>query len=353
MQDLAYNLLSEQNGAVVAIDSFTGEILAMCSSPSFDPNKFTQGISTNYWKRIIENPHQPMINKAISQRYPPGSSFKVIVAMAAMAAGVDPNATVRCSGYIYVGNHKFHCAKHNGGHGDLNLADAIKFSCNVYFYHMGKKIGFDKIAEIAKMFGISEKFNLGLVGEITGFLPSRAWKKQRFKQDWVLGDTINCSIGHGFLNVTIFELAVMAARIATRKKVIPTLKSVAEPVEFEDLPLSEEIFDYIQKGMYLCVNKEGGTLFRHRIIDPRMMFAGKTGTSQVVSIKHDEKGNALNDNATWETSHHGISIGFGPVHEPRFAVAALVEHGKSGSRAAAPILKEIMQKVQEIYSSSS
>ncbi|MBN8827141.1 MAG: penicillin-binding protein 2 [Sphingobacteriia bacterium] len=347
IQDLIYNnILEGKDAAVVAMDIHTGEILAMCSTPSFDPNKFTQGISKDYWQKLTNNKHLPLINKTISQQYPPGSVFKTVAALAAVESGIDPNMRVECNGGMYVGNHKFHCWKHEG-HGALNLEQAIQHSCNIYFYNIVKRIGFDKISEVAKQLGLGDRINIGLIGEVAGIIPNREWKKKKLKQEWHLGDSIICGIGHGYVNVTPLQLAVMTARIASGKKVIPRLTVPSEVYEFEDLNFNEKSLITVRNGMDMVVNQPGGTVYRHRSEDPRYNYAAKTGTGQVIGIKHDSKGKALNENLSWETSHHGICIGYGPVINPRFACATVVEHGGSGAGSAAPVVKEVLLKLQQ------
>ncbi|MBN9543555.1 MAG: penicillin-binding protein 2 [Alphaproteobacteria bacterium] len=351
LQDLTYSLLDGKDAAVILMDVNTGEVLAMCSTPSYDPNKFTQGISSDYWKKISSNTHSPLINKTISQQYPPGSVFKIVTAAAIAEAGIDPNTTVHCGGSFWLGNHKFHCWKHEG-HGSVNMPSAIQKSCNVYFYTMARRIGFEKIHEVAKKLGLGEKFDLGLIGEVGGILPNRAWKKKRLKQEWHPGDTLNCAIGHGFLATTPMQLAVMTARIASGKMVSPKLTAQYGGLNVKDVDLSEKTLNALRTGMDMVVNKPGGTVFRHKIDNPKHAFAAKTGTAQVVALKHDSvTGKALNDNETWETAHHGWCVGYAPVDSPKFACAVIVEHGGSGSGAAAPVLREVLLKVQEFMES--
>jgi penicillin-binding protein 2 len=348
LQDFLTNKLEAKGAAAVVIDITNGNIIAMNSTPTFDPNQFTQGVSAKYWNDLIEDPYSPMTNKTISSQYPPGSIFKLIVGLSALMDGITPDFTVHCPGYVIVGDRKFHCWK-DGGHGTLNFEQAIVNSCNCYFYTLARRLGIDKFVETAKLFGLGSKTNIELPNEKPGFLPGKRWKLNRFRKEWQVGDTLNSAIGQGFLLATPIQLALMAARIASGKDVQSTLISSKEKeLIFNDLDIDKKYLDLIRNGMVGVANTPTGTAYGSRIFEANFQIAIKTGTSQVIS-KKNEKDDFSKASTEWKNKNHGLCISYGPVHKPRYACSVMVEHGGSGSGAAAPVAKEIFLELNRIF----
>jgi len=338
--------------SVVVMDVKTGEILAYASSPSFDPNNFVEGVSRQYWQELNTDPKKPLNNKPIAALYPPGSTFKLMVALAALEAGVNPHNRVFCNGHYQFGRRAFHCWK-DGGHGSMDLVDAIKNSCNVYFFTVGNQIGAEKFAEMARKFGYGEKFDISLYGAKAGTVPSDAWKRQLFKTPWVGGDTLNTAIGQGFVLATPLQMALVTARIANGgipiKPYLARNHNIDEQYEkLKDQPIvSQSNLKLIQEGMRRVMNEPGGTAYAKRIEIKGFEMAGKTGTSQVISKRESEMSKA--EGAINTNQNHAIFVGFAPVHDPKFSISVVVEHGKSGSGAAAPIGKDIMTEAEMLY----
>lgn len=352
LQAFTHAKLSEKNGgSAIVVDIDTGGILTICSTPNFDPNKFVDGISVQYWNELLNDPHLPLINKPIGQLYPPGSTFKTVVALALLSQGIDPNRTAFCPGYYQLGNHKFRCWK-PGGHGHMDMRRGIMNSCNVYFFTMSRLIGIDPIAAMAHNFGLGQPTGIEIPGEKAGIVPTRDWKLKQYAIPWQMGDTLNTGIGQGFMLVTPVQLAVMVARLASRGKVIkPHVVLEKEPPHFKQLSIPDRHFDIVLGGMEDVINTPGGTAYGSRIIDPNFRMAGKTGTAQVISKKKLE-GNAALAKA-WYNQNHALFIGFAPIQKPKYAISVVVEHGLSGSQAAAPLARDVLTKAQELRSGDS
>ncbi|AZL16064.1 penicillin-binding protein 2 [Rickettsiales endosymbiont of Stachyamoeba lipophora] len=345
LQQAATSLLEGKDGAITLMNCQTGQVIAMCSSPGYNPNILSHGITLDYWNKIINDKHFPLINKSISRTIAPGSVFKLVVALAALEHGISPDDRHDCQGTFYLGNHAFHCWKRHK-HGPINLKQAIQHSCNIYFYYTAKILGIDAIAATARKLGLGQPTQIDLPHESTGLIPNKKWKKKRFKQDWTVGDSINVAIGHGYLLVTPIQLAVMAARIASGKELYP--KIFTNNTDFANLDIAPEHLEIIREAMHMAVNQAGGTVFRFRNdMGADYEFAAKTGTSQVIAIQRDASGKAL-DNKSWETSHHGLCIGFGPYKTPKFACSVMIEHGGSGAGAAAPVLSELLKLAMKL-----
>ena len=344
LQLFIYNLLLEHKSAcAVVMDVKTGDILALVSYPSFDPHIFEDGVSESQWKELLNDPYRPLTNKAVSGIYAPGSSFKMIVALAALEAGIDPHATHFCSGGINVGNHIFHCHK-PCGHGPMDMKSAICESCDVYFYELAQKVGIDRISKMAQKFGLGEKTSLNFPAERSGLVPSKQWKMDVKQESWKLYDTILSSIGQGYVLSTPLQLAQMTARLATGKMVTPEILQ-KENVVFQDLNVAN--LKVIQDAMEAVVNHPFGTGYFSRL--EGVKYSGKTATSQVKRISMQERSLNLHrtGNHAWKDKDHAIFTGYGPSENPQYAVVVLVEHGGSGSKAAAPIAKEIFKKLLE------
>jgi penicillin-binding protein 2 len=328
------------NGAVVVLKAKTGEVLAMHSSPSFNPNEFVDGVSQKYWDQLMAHPHNPMINNVVSTPYPPGSTFKIITAIAALRHGYSPNRTHTCTGVHYVGSRPFKCWK-SGGHGTLDLTQAIAQSCNPYFYSIAQNIGVDIIADTARKLGYGSLSKIELPFEHAGLIPDPKWKQNRYKMTWYMGDTINTAIGQGYVLVTPIQLATMTARVATGTLVTPTLiyKEKYEP--FAELDIPKKCLTPVQEGMRKAANVPLGTVYRHEMSRDDFVVCGKTGTAQVASLKFHSAGKKF--------EHHGLFTSFAPFADPQYVISVVVEHGKAGAATAAPVAKQIYNELFEKY----
>lgn len=346
--------LGEESAAVVIIDCENGDLAALASSPSYDPNLFIGGISSADYNPLLNSKYRPLVNKPIQGTYPPGSTFKMIVALAAIEEGiVTPDETVYCPGHLEVAGRRFHCWK-RAGHGWVDLQHSLKQSCDVYYYDLAVKVGIEKITAMANRFGLGIKHDLALSSVAGGLAPTKQWKRSARGEDWVVGDTVNASIGQGFTLSSPLQLAVMSARIATGRAVTPRLIKSIDGVEQpsgagEPMGLNENNLRQLRKAMYDVVNDRRGTGYRSRIIDDTMRMAGKTGTSQVRNITAAERaaGVIRNEDLPWERRDHALFVCFAPFDNPRFAVSVVVEHGGGGSTAAAPIARDIL--LQALY----
>ena len=349
LQNFATRLLGEYAASAVVINIQTGEILALVSTPSYDGNLFTVPISYKNWNKLLNHPHRPLQNKVLSGLYSPGSIFKLVVGLAGLETGdITPNARVNCRGKTKLGDHLFHCWKKEG-HGPLNLEEAIMHSCDVYFYEMAQKIGPEKIIETAQRLGFGAPVQIGMNDESIGLLPTPAWKMERRGEGWRMGDTLNLSIGQGFLNATPLQIATAVARIAGGKNIHPTvLKNQLKPAE--PLPFKAAYLRVLRAGMYDVVNRPGGTAYGSRFNFRGQKMAGKTATTQVrrISLKEREDGVISQDKLPEKYRDHAIFAAFAPTDNPKYAAVVLVEHGGGGSRTAAPLMRELMTKVLEL-----
>ncbi len=359
LQEYAAKRMGEESAAAVIVDIHTGDILSMVSVPSFDPNSFNTGISVKEWRGLQANPKHPLSNKAIAGQYPPGSTFKMIVALAALEAGViTPQYTAFCGGHTTLGKHRFHCWK-RGGHGKVNLRQSIEQSCDVYFYDIARKVGIDKIAEMANRFGLGVPLGLDLYGERKGLIPSTNWKQAVRGERWQVGDTFNAGIGQGYVLTTPLQLAVMTARLANGgKAVIPRLVKArfhkgpdGQPLTEEelapkDMGISQNALRSVLGGMYDVMNGKKGTGHSARIDIEGWEMAGKSGTAQVRRISKKERlsGVLKSDERPWEYRDHALFVGYAPYDKPRYAVAVIVEHGGGGSSVAGPIASDLLKE---------
>lgn len=337
LQEFVHDLMIARNisGAVVVMEAQSGEILALHSTPTFNPNQFAQGVSKKEWNEILSHSSNPLINNAISIPYPPGSTFKLITALSILRAGYDPHTKVHCSGHFPMGGHDFKCWKVEG-HGPLDLYNAIAKSCNLYFYTMSLKIGIDKIAETARMLGCGDKTEIELPYEHRGLIPDETWKKARFKQSWYNGDTVNVSIGQGYVLLTPIQLATMTARLATGKIVKPSLLHNSERF-FEDLAIDSKHLDVIRTGMMMSCNDPGGVIYRQNLIETGFLAGGKTGTAQVASMHLKNKNQKFH--------HHALFTCIAPIDNPKYVISVVAEHGQAGAKAAVPVAKQILLKL--------
>jgi penicillin-binding protein 2 len=348
-------LAAELSASAVVVDVRTGEVLALASVPSFDPGAFVNGLRQETWRAWLDDPKAPLVNKAIAGQYPPGSTFKMIVALAALEAGViGPEHEVTCPGFMHLGRHRFHCWR-SWGHGKLTLVDAIAQSCDVYFYDVARRAGVDAIAAMARRFGLGQRLDVDLPGERPGLVPDKAWKLATRGVPWQAGETLVVGIGQGFVQATPLQLAVMTARIANGGQAVrPWL---ARPPHVEGgtdqpppLGVSEWSLRFVKEGMHQVVNGARGTAQGARLPNAEITMAGKTGTSQVRRISRAERltGVRKNEEKSWEERDHGLFVAFAPSRAPRYAVAVVVEHGGSGSQSAGPIARDIMAKALEL-----
>jgi penicillin-binding protein 2 len=360
LQQFAAQRLGDESAAVVVMDVHTGEVLVMASSPSFDPNAFNRGLLPEEWKDLSTNPRAPLTNKAIAGQYAPGSTFKTMVALAALESGiVTKDHAVTCSGRYYLGNLVWYCDK---AHGTLDMKGAIQMSCDSYFYDVARRIGIDNIAAMAKRFGLGGRLEIDLPGEAGGLVPSRAWKKATLGQPWTSGEDLNAGIGQGYLLATPLQLATQAARIANggfavkphlARDVISGHMHEARPEqELQSLGISQASLQTVFDGMVAVANQPGGTAYGVRISDPAMAMAGKTGTAQVhhlATFEHKLEGGKKPEQLPWKMRDHGLFIGFAPTYAPRFSCAVVVEHGGWGASSAAPIARDVLIEVQKRY----
>ena len=353
--------IAEGSVACVVMDAPTGEVLAMVSVPGYDPAAFAAGLTGAMWRDLIENPLNPLSNKAISGAYAPGSTFKPMVALAALESGLaTPDTHVSCPGHFQLGDAVWHCWR-KGGHGTLDMRGGIKNSCDVYFYEMARRLGIDRIAAMAKRFGLGGTLGLDVPGERTGLIPTRDWKLAIYGVPWQQGETISCGIGQSYVTATPLQLATMTARLVTGRAVVPRLTREAgvmtedsDPVRasFAGLGVAPKDVAMVLDGMNAVVNEQGGTAFGARIKDPLMAMGGKSGTSQVRHITQAERDRGLPKakEVPWKERDHALFVSFAPVMAPRYVCAVVVEHGGAeaggGSAVAAPICRDVLIEAQ-------
>lgn len=350
LQNYAYDLLKNESAAGIVLDLERGDILMLHSGPGFDPNEFSKGITSKYWKELQENKRIPLMNKAIFGQYPPGSTFKMLVGLAALESGImTANDSVFCPGHFFLGNHRFNCWK-PGGHGRMDLRTAVAHSCDTYFYTAAQRIGIDRISKMCEIFGLGQKYDLPVGTQSAGIVPSPEWKRKRFKQPWQAGDTINVAIGQGYVLTTPMQLAVMAARLATGKAILPRLvipdeETIDSPLpEWDHLPVEDKHMTIIQEAMSMVTNSPGGTAYGRRITEPQYAMAGKTGTAQVrkITVRGQDQ-----NTIPWEFRHQALFVAYAPVDKPRYAAALIVEHGGAGG-VAATYVRDILLMAQKI-----
>ena len=346
-------LLDKKSAALVVMDVNTGAVVSLASVPGYDPNAFNIGLSQVEWNAIISDPHTPLTNKAISGNYAPGSTFKMMVALAALEHGtISANTRVFCHGHVDLGNARFHCWKKHG-HGWVDMRGAIEESCDTYFYETSQRVGIDKIAKMARRFGLGKRTGIDLPGEKSGLIPTAAWKLRAMGVPWQGGETLVSGIGQGFVLTTPLQLAVMTARIATAKQVKPHLiqwinsdgvSKSAPIIKVPPLKISRGALQVVRDGMDAVMSGQKGTARRSQLKENGWDMAGKTGTVQVkrISIHEREKRVLKNKEKPWKERDHALFVAYAPVKNPRYAIAVVVEHGGSGATVAAPIGHDIM-----------
>ncbi len=356
VQKLTNELLKDKAGSICVMDIYTGSIIAMHSSPSFDPNLFVFGISQDDWQLIRNNPMKPLVNKSLQGSYSPGSTIKPIVALSALENGIiNTNFTVNCRGHrnpMELYGQTYHCWKKQG-HGFMNLRNAMKQSCDTYFYEVARKLGVDKLSETAKKFGLGKEvfgdlFNI----EKKGLIPNTQWKKNALGQSWLLGETIITGIGQGYIQTTPIQLCLMTAQIGNGGyKIYPKLisddnKNLIQIDKFTPLYKNSRNIKIVQDAMYASTNEVMGTSYRSRIDDTKYQFAGKTGTAQVKKItERDRELDLKTFEIPYEERDHALYVAYGPYKNPRYALSIIVEHGGNGSTTAAPMAKKLFKKI--------
>jgi penicillin-binding protein 2 len=354
LQSYIYARLDGESAAAVVLDCETGDVLASVSTPGFDSNLFVRGISVADYNALLNNKFRPLPNKTVQGVYPPGSTFKMVTAMAALEAGVaTPEDTVYCPGHLEVSGRRFHCWK-RAGHGNVDLGRSLRESCDVYYYEMAMRTGIENIADMARRLGLGLQHDLPMTGVATGLVPDKAWKRETRGAEWRVGDSVNASIGQGYVLTSPMQLAVMTARLATGRSVTPRLIKSINGVETptghgEDMGLNENNLRMIRRAMHDVSNNRRGTAYGSRIVAEGMRMAGKTGTSQVRNITAAERAQGVrrNEDLPWERRDHALFVDFAPSDNPRFAVAVVIEHGGGGSSAAAPVARDIT--LQALY----
>ena len=348
-------LSQETSASAVVMDVHTGGIYGLCSHPSYDPNQFTMGINAELWEELLSNPATPLNNKAVAGQYPPGSTFKPVVALAALESGlISRNHTVFCPGHMDLGDHRFHCWK-KGGHGTVDTVGALRHSCDVFFYDVARRIGIDRIAEMAHRFGMGQPTGLDLPHERSGLIPSVEWKKGALGKSWSPGESLIASIGQGYVLSTPLQLAAMTARLANggyavKPHLTKQIKALSsEQVIWPTLGVKKENLDLVMRGMFEVTNAPNGTAYRSRITEPGFEMAGKTGSAQVRRITMAERSTGVkkNEDLPWRERDHALFIAFAPVDAPRYACSVFVEHGGGGSLVAAPIARDILLECQK------
>ena len=334
VQQKGAETLGEESAACVVMDVHTGDVIALASTPGFEPNWFNVGLTGAQWRDLTTDDHKPLLNKVMGGAYPPGSTFKPAVALAAIEAGIaTPDYRVTCTGVYNFGGNAFHCWK-KGGHGTLDVQGALQHSCNVFFAETARRLGIDKIEEMARRLGLGAPTGIELPGERTGLIPSREWKQKTYKWGWQQGDTISVGIGQGYVTVTPMQLCTMIARVASGKAVSPRLvhsvgdRRLARP-EAPSLGFSEEALARVRQGLNMVCNVPGGTAYAWRITQPGFEMAGKTGTAQVRRFSREERARGLtrNENLEWKMRDHALYVAYAPVADPKYAIVTLIEHG--------------------------
>ncbi len=375
IQRFTSELLKDKAASVCVMNIYNGDIVSLVSSPIFDPNAFVHGVKKKYWESLIKNKKKPLINKAISGLYPPGSTIKTLVALSALENKIiRPLNTVKCTGKIELFGEKFHCWKKKG-HGVVNMRSAIKRSCDVYFYEVARRLGVDRLSETAKNFGLGKRVLNNFSEERSGVVPSTSWKKKYIGQNWYLGETLHSGIGQGYFQSTPIQLCLMTAQIANggfeiKPRIIfdKEKNNLKEYLKFKNenpgQPLPQELlvsnFDLrplfknqenikiVKDAMYSSTNEPGGTSYRSRLEDNRFTFAGKTGSSQIKKFTEAQReAEVKQESLDYKDRDHALFIAYAPVSDPKYAISVVVEHGGSGSKAAAPIAKQVIKKVLE------
>ncbi|WP_303794570.1 penicillin-binding protein 2 [Sandarakinorhabdus limnophila] len=343
LQDYAARRLGDNSASVIVMDCITGDVLCMVSMPAYDPNIFSRRVPARLWNALQKDDHTPLLNKSAMGLYPPGSTFKMVTTLAALEAGVDPGDTVGCSGAYRLGNNTWHCHARRG-HGGVNMHRALPLSCDTYFYVMGRKVGIDAIATMARRLGLGQEYPLPLPGQAKGIVPDKAWKQRRYGKDWREGETLNGAIGQGYIVTNPLQMAVMTARLASGREVMPRLIADGPAPQFPSLGIPDAHLALVRQGMVDVVNAGYGTARAARSPIGDVLFAGKTGTAQVrrISAAERKRGVIRNEALPWKQRDHALFVAFAPADAPRYACSVIIEHGIAGGRYAAPIARDVL-----------
>ena len=335
LHEYAARRIGDQSGSVVVIDVSNGDILAMPSMPSFDPNNFSDGISKNEWKMLSQDDHLPLVDKVLESLYPSGSTIKPSMALALLNGGIDRKQKVVCTGSYPLGNHVFHCDKH---HGPVDMQKAIEQSCDIYFYEMCRRVGADKLAPMVRSMGFGEKFDLPVGNQRFGTIPDPAWLERKYHRKWQIYDTINMSIGQGMVLINPLQLATMASRISTGRRVVPRLLRNQAVIPQQQLAVDQDHLNFIRTAMAGVVDH--GTAAAAKLPLATIKMAGKTGTAQVHRLAANERGG--HENSVWKLRDHSLFMAFAPADNPRYAIGAILEHGGFGASVAAPLVRDTL-----------
>lgn len=343
LQSYAARRIGDDSASVIVMDCETGDLLCLLSMPAYDPNVFSTRITQKLWADLQASDHHPLINKSVQGLYPPGSTFKMMTALAALETGTLPDDSCYCNGRYRLGSNTWHCWSKRG-HGTVRMHAALVHSCDVYFYTFGRAAGIDAIAATARKFGLGQKFDLPLPAQSGGIVPDDAWKMRRYSKSWTVAETLNTAIGQGYLIVNPLQLAVMAARLASGKQVEPRLLADAPRTTPPSLGVSDEHLQIIRDGMVDVVNAGGGTGKQARLRVEGIRAAGKTGSAQVrrITMADRRAGRTSSDRMPWKFRDHALFVAFAPAEAPRYAVSVIVEHGSHGGTAAAPIARDVL-----------
>lgn len=345
MQRFLTKRMQGHSGSAIIMDVETGELLSMVSTPGFDPNEFSRGIAARKWDALLTHEKKPLMNKALRGQYAPGSTFKMLVALAALEADlVKPDEKITCTGVYEFAGETFHCWRHDG-HGPTDLVQAIEKSCDSYFYDLALRLGIDRIEEMAKRFGFGELTGVNLNGEKAGIVPGRDWKRANYDIGWRSGETVITGIGQGYLLATPMQLTVMTAALANGGRLLtPQVTKQEQPSEGRRIDLDEEALRLIRRGLYAAVNRPDGTAYASSLLIDGQRMSGKTGTVQVrrISMAEREAGVIPNRELDWHLRDHSLFVGYVPHDKPRYAVTVVIEHGGGGAYVAAPIARDAM-----------
>ncbi len=335
LHEYAARRIGDQSGSVVILDVTNGDILAMPSMPSFDPNNFSDGISKNEWKMLSDDDHLPLVDKVLESLYPSGSTIKPSMAMALLNAGINRTERVNCTGSYPLGNHVFHCDKH---HGPVDMTRAVEQSCDIYFYEMCRRVGAEKLAPMVRSMGFGEKFSLPIDNQRFGTIPDPQWMMRKYHRQWQTYDTINMSIGQGMVLINPLQLAVMASRLATGHRVVPRLLKNQPVAPLQQLAVDQDHLTFIRQAMAGVVDH--GTAAGAKLPLQGIQMAGKTGTAQVHKLGADERGG--HTAALWRLRDHSLFMAFAPADNPKYAAGAILEHGGFGASVAAPLVRDTL-----------
>jgi penicillin-binding protein 2 len=339
LHEYAARRIGDQSGSIVVVDVHTGDILAMPSMPSYDPNNFSDGISANEWKMLSEDDHLPLVDKVLEGLYPSGSTIKPLMALALLKAGVDPKRIVVCNRTYPLGNHIFHCDQR---HGPVNMEDAVVKSCDIYFYDSCRRVGVNAFAPLIKEMGFGEKFDLPFDFQRYGTVPDPEWMERRYHREWQTYDTINMSIGQGNVLINPLQLAIAGARVASGRRVVPRLMRQGGQRAFAPLDIPPEDLEFVRRAMAGVVDH--GTAAASKMPLDTIQMAGKTGTAQVRRITMAERAGGVlaNESLAWRMRDHSLFMAFAPANAPRYAAAAIIEHGGFGAQVAAPLVRDTL-----------